>query len=184
MKSFFHYTCLQDVWRCKRSSTVSLLSVVFFRWDISVISPVMILKLAVTVFISLPFRTLRPNWLNFFSVISKTIRSMTEQIQLLGRIWTNPAVEQIQLLGRIWTNPAVDVYEKKINVSFDEQANIIMAGVVLLELQVIHWRNDLFVNGVTWVVAVWKEGNVISFSRCMSRLYTCEMFGTFACSIN
>jgi len=37
------------------------LQLVFFRWDISVICPV--LKLAVTVFTSLPFQILWPNWL-------------------------------------------------------------------------------------------------------------------------
>jgi len=34
---------------------------VFFRWDISVICPVIVLKLAVTVFTDVPFRTLWPN---------------------------------------------------------------------------------------------------------------------------
>jgi len=38
----------------------------FCHWDISVISPMIVLKLAVTVFISLCFRTLWPNWLNLF----------------------------------------------------------------------------------------------------------------------
>ena len=33
----------------------------FFRWDISVICPIIVLKLAATVFTSLPFRTLWPN---------------------------------------------------------------------------------------------------------------------------
>jgi len=43
----------------------------FFRWDISVICPEIVLKLAVTVFTSLPFRKLWPNRLHLFSVIKK-----------------------------------------------------------------------------------------------------------------
>ena len=43
----------------------------FFRWDISGICPVTVLKLCVTVFTSLPFRTLWPNWLNFFLSFKK-----------------------------------------------------------------------------------------------------------------
>ena len=38
----------------------------FFRWNISVICPVIVSKLAITVFTSLPFQTLWPNWFNFF----------------------------------------------------------------------------------------------------------------------
>jgi len=43
----------------------------FFRRDISVISPMLVLKLATTVFTSLPFQTLWPNWLNFFRSFKK-----------------------------------------------------------------------------------------------------------------
>jgi len=39
---------------------------VFFRGDISLVCSIIVLKLAVTVFTSLYFRTLWPNWLNFF----------------------------------------------------------------------------------------------------------------------
>jgi len=38
----------------------------FFRWEISVICPIILLKLAVTVFTSLYFWALWPNWLNIF----------------------------------------------------------------------------------------------------------------------
>ena len=37
-----------------------------FCWDISIISPTIVLKLSAAVFTSLPFWTLSPNWLNFF----------------------------------------------------------------------------------------------------------------------
>ena len=40
-----------------------------FRWDTSVICPIVALKPAVTVFTGSYFRTLRPNWLKFYSVI-------------------------------------------------------------------------------------------------------------------
>jgi len=52
-----------------------------FRWAVSVISPMIVLKLATTVFASLPFQTLWPHWLNFFRSFKKKIRSMTEQKQ-------------------------------------------------------------------------------------------------------
>ena len=40
--------------------------ILFFRCDISVICPVIVLKLAVAAFTSLPFQILWRNWLNFF----------------------------------------------------------------------------------------------------------------------
>jgi len=41
----------------------------FFHWDISVIYPVIVLKAGVTVATGLPFQTLWPKWLKFFSVM-------------------------------------------------------------------------------------------------------------------
>ena len=43
----------------------------FFRWDISVICLIVVLKLAVTVCIALYFEKLWPNWLNFFRSFKK-----------------------------------------------------------------------------------------------------------------
>jgi len=52
---------------------------VIFSWDISVICLTVVPKLTVTVFISLHFRTFWRKFDLIFSVISKTIRSMTEK---------------------------------------------------------------------------------------------------------
>ena len=57
----------------------------FFCWDISVICLTVLSKLIITVFISVYFQTFWPKWLNFFSVISKMFRSMTEKEP--GPIW-------------------------------------------------------------------------------------------------
>ena len=48
------------------SQATAGLCAVFFRWDISVIFPVIVLNFTATVFSRLPIRTLWPNWLNFF----------------------------------------------------------------------------------------------------------------------
>jgi len=45
--------------------------VIFFRWGISVMCPIIILKLARTVFTSLPSQTLWPNWLDFVQLFKK-----------------------------------------------------------------------------------------------------------------
>jgi len=42
-----------------------------FRWNISVICPMIVSKLAITVFTSLPFQTSSPNLLNFFGHLKK-----------------------------------------------------------------------------------------------------------------
>jgi len=66
--------------------------VFFFRWDISVICPIMVLKFDEIVFTRPYFQTRWPNWLNFFSVIKK-IRSMAEKINPAGihvNIYANP----------------------------------------------------------------------------------------------
>ena len=46
---------------------------VFFRWDVLVICSVTVLKLPVIVLTCLHFRTLRPNWLNFFRSFQKNL---------------------------------------------------------------------------------------------------------------
>jgi len=51
---------------------------VCFRWAISVIRSIIVLKLAVTVFTSPYFQTLWPNWLNFFQSFKK-VQSVTEK---------------------------------------------------------------------------------------------------------
>jgi len=43
----------------------------FFHWNISIICPIIVLKLVATVFTSLYFRTLRPKTLNFFRPFKK-----------------------------------------------------------------------------------------------------------------
>jgi len=57
-----------------------LRSGLFFRWDISVICPIIALKLAVTVFTSLYFRTSWPNWLIFFRSFKNKFRLRTKKI--------------------------------------------------------------------------------------------------------
>ena len=54
----------------------------FIRWNISVICLTVVIKLAIKVFFSLYFQTFWPKWISFFSVISKTFRSMTEKKQI------------------------------------------------------------------------------------------------------
>jgi len=68
-------------WRC------------FFHWNISVICLIAVIKLAVTVFICLYFQTFWSKWLNFFSVISKTFRSVTEK--------SNPKVHHSVCLSHV-----------------------------------------------------------------------------------
>ena len=64
----------------------------FFCWDISVICPIIILKFTITVFTGLPFLTLWLNWLNFFSVISRTFS--------LAYDWKNKP--SLQLINLLW----------------------------------------------------------------------------------
>ena len=45
----------------------------FFRWHIPVICPIIVLKLALTVFTSSYLRTKWPNWLNYFSLNKKNM---------------------------------------------------------------------------------------------------------------
>ena len=53
----------------------------FGHWNISVVCPTVVLKLAVTVFFRLHFQAFWPKWLNFF-VILKTFQSMTKKNSL------------------------------------------------------------------------------------------------------
>ena len=74
-------TCRRDCeMQLRRLSDGSWFS---FCWDISVTCPVMVLKLVVLQQYSLDyiFRHRDRNWLNFFSVISKQIQSVTEKNQ-------------------------------------------------------------------------------------------------------
>ena len=57
------------------------------HWDISVICPVVILKLAATVFTSLPFQTSWLNWINF-------VRSLKEKFSSSDRK-NKPGMEQV-----------------------------------------------------------------------------------------
>jgi len=54
-----------------RFSDISDCQRCIFRWDISVICPIVVFKLAVTAFTRLPFRTWWPNWPKFFRSYSK-----------------------------------------------------------------------------------------------------------------
>ena len=79
--NFAHQT--MNSWSPHRKQISISTWVSFFRWDISVICLITALKLAVTVFNSLPFQTLWPNWLKFFrhfKNISDYDRKMTEKI--------------------------------------------------------------------------------------------------------
>ena len=61
----------------------------FFHWDISVVCRVIVLKLAVTVFTSLPCRTLWPNWLNYFQSFKKIgLWAKTTQTHIQIILWT------------------------------------------------------------------------------------------------
>jgi len=75
-------TCLLNM-----STSSDVFKPVVFRWDISVICLTVVLKLAVTVFISPYFQTFWPNWLNFFRSFKK-MRSMIEKNRF--KQFTNP----------------------------------------------------------------------------------------------
>jgi len=68
-------------WTIPKLACVLNLNLFCFRWNISVVYLTVALKLTKTLFFSLYFQTFWPKWLNFFSVISKTFRSMTEKKQ-------------------------------------------------------------------------------------------------------
>jgi len=59
-----HHTCLME-FTCRVILFIEVLWPLRV-WDISVICPIVVLKLDVTVFISVYFQTLWLNWLNFF----------------------------------------------------------------------------------------------------------------------
>jgi len=77
-----------------------------FRWDISVICLVIVLKLAVTMLTSLYFRTLWSNWLNFFRSFQKNFglwpkkKTQVEFVQksLLNLSRQTSAVSGLQIL--------------------------------------------------------------------------------------
>jgi len=66
---------------------------IFFRWDIPVISPITVLKLAMIVFTSLYFRTSWPNWFKFFSVSSKQFGLRPKTTKAAIRILTLPLLK-------------------------------------------------------------------------------------------
>ena len=78
--------CSSDLsmFRCHSNYASTKVLSFFFRWDVSIICPTIALKLAVTIFPSLPFLKLWPNWLDFFSVIwrkfQKWLRTSTQTL--------------------------------------------------------------------------------------------------------